>query len=139
MGEVFLVGLLETTSLDQGDALDCTDGRLNEVIAAPEPLCKITGVSLPAWHIDNRHTPCQIEAGHLLIARGHVLRQMTEVLGDSLREVVEPFTSDGGACGHGRTHERTPWSLACRHWRAGRYRQDLGGTTLPSRSGHQKK
>lgn len=104
-GEAFLVDLPETTSLNHGDAFELADGRLIEVIAAPEPLYEITG-DLPrlAWHIGNRHTPCQIEPGRLLIARDHVLGEMIARLGGRLREVVEPFTPEGGAYGHGRTH-----------------------------------
>jgi urease accessory protein len=104
-GEEFLVDLPQTTSLGHGDAFALDDGRLIEVIAAPEPLYEITG-DLPrlAWHIGNRHTPCQIEPVRLLIARDHVLGEMIEGLGGHLREVVEPFTPEGGAYGHGRTH-----------------------------------
>ncbi|HHS93755.1 MAG TPA: urease accessory protein UreE [Rhodobacterales bacterium] len=103
-GEAFLVDLPEAASLNQGDAFELTDGRLIEVIAAEEPLYEITG-DLPrlAWHIGNRHTPCQIAPDRLLIARDHVLRDMLERLGAGLREVSAPFTPEGGAYGHGRT------------------------------------
>ena len=105
-GTRFLVDLPKTTSLDHGDAFELTNGRLIEVIAAPEPLLEISGPDLPrlAWHIGNRHAPCQIEPERLLIARDHVLGKMLARLGASLREVSEPFTPEGGAYGHGRTH-----------------------------------
>ena len=82
------------------------DGRLIEVIAAKEDLLEVTGDDLPrlAWHIGNRHTPCQIEEGRLLIQRDHVIRDMLGKTGATVREVVEPFTPEGGAYGHGRTH-----------------------------------
>ncbi len=104
-GGDFLVDLPEAVSLNQGDALELADGRRIEVIAAVEPLFEITG-DLPrlAWHVGNRHTPCQIEPHRLLIAHDHVLRQMIEQLGGHIEEVVEPFTPEGGAYGHGRTH-----------------------------------
>jgi urease accessory protein len=57
-----------------------------------------------AWHIGNRHTPCQIEADRLLIQRDHVIADMLRLIGAQVREVVEPFTPEGGAYGHGRTH-----------------------------------
>lgn len=104
-GEAFLVDLPETVSLHQGDAFVLDDGRLIAVVAAPEPLYEITGqLARLAWHIGNRHTPCQIEPERLLIARDHVLGEMVRQLGGRLREVTEPFCPEGGAYGHGRTH-----------------------------------
>ncbi|MDF1727455.1 MAG: urease accessory protein UreE [Sulfitobacter sp.] len=105
-GEAFLVDLPKTTSLNAGDALALSDGRHIAVCAAPEPLLEITGDDLVrlAWHIGNRHMPCQITPERLLIQRDHVIRDMLGKLGASLREVEEPFTPEGGAYGHGRTH-----------------------------------
>lgn len=105
-GLAFLLDLERTTSLNQGDLLVLEDGRGIEVRAAAEPLLEVTGPDLVrlAWHIGNRHTPCQIEAGRLLIQRDHVMRDMLGRIGAALREVVEPFTPEGGAYGHGRTH-----------------------------------
>ena len=101
----FLVDLPHTTSLNHGDAFELDDGRLIGVVAAKEDLLEIRGdlVRL-AWHIGNRHMPCQIEAERLLIQRDHVIRDMLETLGAALKEVSEPFTPEGGAYGHGRTH-----------------------------------
>lgn len=105
-GERFLVDLPQTTSLNHGDAFELTDGRLIEVVAAKEDLLEITGPDLArlAWHIGNRHTPCRIEPDRLLIQHDHVIRDMLEKLGATLRDVREPFTPEGGAYGHGRTH-----------------------------------
>ncbi len=105
-GTDFLVDLEKTTSLDHGDALVLSDGRLVEVIAAPEDLYAVTGPDLArlAWHIGNRHTPCRIEKDRLLIQRDPVIDHMLEHLGASVVPVVEPFTPEGGAYGHGRTH-----------------------------------
>ncbi len=105
-GARFLVDLPQTASLNHGDAFELDDGRLIEVIAAEEELLEVTGPDLArlAWHIGNRHMPCQIEATRLLIRRDHVIRDMLEKLGAGLRDVTEPFTPEGGAYGHGRTH-----------------------------------
>lgn len=102
----FLVDLKATTSLNAGDALLLSDGRRIAVVPAVEELLEITGPDLPrlAWHIGNRHMPCQIEAARLVIQRDHVIRAMLEQLGAQLKEVEEPFTPEGGAYGHGRTH-----------------------------------
>jgi len=105
-GERLLVDLSHTTSLDQDGVLLLEGGGEIRVVAASEPLLEVTADHLPrmAWHIGNRHTPCQIEASRLLIQRDHVIRAMLEQLGAQLREVEEPFTPEGGAYGHGRTH-----------------------------------
>jgi len=103
--ETFVVNLPQTTHVDHGDAFTLADGRLIEVVAAEEPLLEVTGTHLTfvAWHIGNRHTPCQIEPARLLIRQDHVLQAMLAKLGAALRHVSEPFTPVGGAYGLGRT------------------------------------
>ena len=105
-GDRFLVDLEHTESVDHGDAFELSDGRLVAVSAAAEELLEVRGDDLVrlAWHIGNRHTPCQIEGDRLIIRRNHVLHDMLTHLGAALTEVVEPFTPEGGAYGHGRTH-----------------------------------
>lgn len=103
-GEGFLVDLAETVSLDHGDAFRLEDGRLVEVLAADEPLIEVRG-DLPrlAWHIGNRHTPCQIGADRLLIRADPVLAGMLRGLGAAVSETTGPFRPEGGAYGQGRT------------------------------------
>ena len=105
-GVSFLVDLAHTTSMAEGDAFVLDDGSCILVRAAPEKLLQVTGPDLTrlAWHIGNRHTPCQIESARLLIQRDHVIRDMLLQLGATVEEVVEAFTPEGGAYGHGRTH-----------------------------------
>ena len=105
-GERMLVDLPNTTSLDHGGVLLLEGGGEVLVVAASEPLLEVTADHLPriAWHIGNRHTPCQIEDTRLLIQRDHVIRAMLDHIGATVREVDEPFTPEGGAYGHGRTH-----------------------------------
>lgn len=101
----FLVDLAETCSVAAGDCFELIDGRLVEVVAAAEPVLVVTGDNLPrlAWHIGNRHTPCQIEPGRLVIRDDHVLKGMLAGLGATVTHAMEPFTPEGGAYGHGRT------------------------------------
>ena len=103
-GEPFLVDLAETTNLLAGDAFGLDDGRLIEIAAADEAVLVIRGdlVRL-AWHIGNRHTPCQIGPDRLVIRADHVLADMLRGLGASVTEAREPFTPEGGAYGTGRT------------------------------------
>lgn len=104
-GMAVLVDLAETTSLDHMDALVLNDGRLIGVRAGTEPLLAVSGDNLTrlAWHIGNRHTPCQIEEDHLLIREDHVLADMLTKLGATVETRQAPFTPEGGAYGHGRT------------------------------------
>ena len=105
-GARFLVDLEHTTSLDHGDAFELATGELVEVIAAQEDLLEVTGEELAriAWHIGNRHTPCQIEETRLVIQRDKVIADMLRQIGAQTREICEPFVPEGGAYGHGRTH-----------------------------------
>lgn len=105
-GQSLLVDLAKTTSLDHGGVLLLEDGKEIEVIAAPESLLAITSDNLTriAWHVGNRHTPCQIEETRLLIQPDHVIADMLALLGATVTKVTEPFTPEGGAYGHGRTH-----------------------------------
>ena len=99
-----MVDLRETTSLNHGDALQLDDGRLIAIEAAQEPVVVITGnLARLAWHIGNRHTPCQVLADHLIIRRDPVLEAMLAQLGAQVTLAILPFTPEGGAYGHGRT------------------------------------
>ena len=104
-GTIFFVDLDETVSLKAGDAFALPDGSHVAVTAAPEALIEVRGPALArlAWHIGNRHTPCQIEPDCLLIRRDHVLADMLARLGAELADITAPFTPEGGAYGHGRT------------------------------------
>ncbi|MEM9098021.1 MAG: urease accessory protein UreE [Pseudomonadota bacterium] len=107
-GEAVLLDLAEAKELADGEALLLDDDRAIRVIAAAEPLadvrCEPSSLARLAWHIGNRHTPCQVEANRLLIQRDHVLEAMLEGLGATITHVEEPFRPEGGAYGHGRTH-----------------------------------
>ncbi len=105
-GEPFLVELAETRSLSQGEGFRLDDGRIIAVMAAAEPLLAVRHSNLAriAWHVGNRHTPCQIANDHILIREDKVLQAMLEGLGASVAQVIAPFTPEGGAYGHGRTH-----------------------------------
>ncbi|MEM8555604.1 MAG: urease accessory protein UreE [Pseudomonadota bacterium] len=103
-GIAFLVDFAQVTSLSQGEAFLLDDGSRVAVKAADEDLLEITGtLSKLAWHIGNRHTPCEIGAECLRIRADHVLEAMLRQLGARIRPVRAPFQPEGGAYGHGRT------------------------------------
>lgn len=110
-GRGFLVDLPEVTNLDAYWGFELEDGTAIQIVPAQEELIEVLG-DLPrlAWHIGNRHTPCQIEGCRLLIRRDHVIEAMLRQLGAHLHHVTGPFTPEGGAYGHGRTmgHDHGP-------------------------------
>lgn len=103
-GASVMVDLPETVSLNDGDALLTDDGRKLAIVAATEPVVVVKG-NLPrlAWHIGNRHTPCEVTTAHLVIRRDHVLEAMLTGLGADLTLTLAAFRPEGGAYGHGRT------------------------------------
>jgi urease accessory protein len=56
-----------------------------------------------AWHIGNRHTPCEVTKTHLVIRRDPVLENMLRGLGANLVMQIATFRPEGGAYGFGRT------------------------------------
>jgi urease accessory protein len=101
-GVAFVLDLPAAESLRGGDALVLEDGRLIEVVAAPEALLEIRGtdplhLARLAWHIGNRHVPAQLLARSLRIRRDHVIAEMAVQLGARVIEIEAPFEPEGGA------------------------------------------
>jgi urease accessory protein len=101
-GLEFLLDLESAVALRGGDALVLDDGRLVEVVAAPEPLLEIRGADphhliRVAWHLGNRHLPTQLMAKGLRIRRDHVIEAMVKGLGARVIEIEAPFDPEGGA------------------------------------------
>lgn len=120
-GDSFMVDLAETISVEDGDAFLLDDGRKVAVVAAEEPVVRVTGnLARLAWHIGNRHTPCQVADGHLVIRRDPVIEAMLKGLGATLTLHIAAFRPEGGAYGHGRTmgHDHGP---------AGHFALNFGG------------
>jgi urease accessory protein len=109
-GLEFLLDLENAVVLRGGDALVLEDGRLVEVVAAPEPLIEIRGTDphhlvRVAWHLGNRHLPTQIMPKGLRIRRDHVIEAMVKGLGARVIEIEAPFDPEGGAyAGGGHAH-----------------------------------
>jgi urease accessory protein len=108
-GLEFLLDLENAVALRGGDALVLEDGRLIEVVAAPEPLIEIRGsdphhLVRVAWHLGNRHLPTQITAKGLRIRRDHVIEAMVKGLGARVIEIEAPFDPEGGAYAESQAH-----------------------------------
>ena len=109
-GLEFLLDLENAVALRGGDALVLEDGRLVEVVAAPEPLIEIRcndpqHLVRVGWHLGNRHLPTQIMPKGLRIRRDHVIEAMVKGLGARVIEIEAPFDPEGGAyAGGGHAH-----------------------------------
>jgi len=157
-GLEFLLDLENAVALRGGDALVLEDGRLIEVIAAPEALIEIRGVDplhlvRVAWHLGNRHLPTQIMAKGLRMRRDHVIEAMMRGLGVRIIEIEAPFDPEGGAYaggGHGHAtddhaHPRDAHDHAGHdhskhdhsHGHAHAYAHDHGGHHHDEHCGHE--
>jgi urease accessory protein len=101
-GLAFLLDLTEAAMLRGGDALSLEDGRIVEVVAAPEPLAEIRVADGPAlarlaWHLGNRHLATEIRSKALRIRRDPVIAAMAKGLGARVVELEAPFNPEGGA------------------------------------------
>ena len=102
----FLVNLPETISVNKDDGFLLDDGNVILIKNAKETLIEIKSEDLInlAWHIGNRHIPCQIETNRLLIHEDKVIENLIVRLGGSIKKISEEFSPEGGAYGLGRTH-----------------------------------
>ncbi len=119
-GLEFLLDLPEARALRDGDGLLLDDGRVVRVVASPEPVADVLAephlLLRVAWHIGNRHIPCELLPDRIRIARDHVLEAMVQGLGARVERVEAPFQPEAGAyaqgghahptgTGHGHHHE----------------------------------
>jgi urease accessory protein len=89
-----------------GDVLVTEDGSLLRVIAAPQPVLRITpctahgspfDLTRAAYHLGNRHVPIELKPDHLKIEPDHVLAEMLRAMHLMVAEVHEAFEPEGGA------------------------------------------
>ncbi len=92
-----------------GDKLLSSDGRVIEVLAAPELLMEAVSdtpqqLARAAYHLGNRHVAVELLPGKLRFARDHVLGEMLRGLGLPVTEVEQPFEPESGAYGEYGAH-----------------------------------
>jgi urease accessory protein len=122
-GLEFLVDLPDVPMLGRGDGYVLEDGRMIEIVAAPEELLEVRGkdplhTTRLAYHLGNRHLECEISPRYIRIRRDHVIAEMLTGLGAKVAEVEAPFHPEGGAYhqgghdhghhDHGHEHEHGP-------------------------------
>ena len=94
-----------------GDVLVAEDGSLVRVLAAPQPVLKIThcpdhgsafDLLRAAYHLGNRHVPIELKPDHLKIEPDHVLADMLRAMHLIVHEVQEAFEPESGAYAGGQ-------------------------------------
>ncbi|MDQ0013482.1 urease accessory protein [Variovorax boronicumulans] len=100
--------LARGTAVRGGDVLVAEDGSLIRVIAAPQPVLRIThctahgtpfDLTRAAYHLGNRHVPIELKPDHLKIEPDHVLADMLRSMHLIVVAVEEAFEPEGGAYG----------------------------------------
>jgi urease accessory protein len=115
-GLAFLLDLEEAAMLRGGDGLRLEDGRIVEVVAAPEPLAEIRAADAPglmrvAWRLGARHLDVEVMPKALRIRRDPAVEEMVKSLGARVVALEAPFNPEGGAyvqaeeAAHGHDHE----------------------------------
>jgi urease accessory protein len=92
-----------------GDRLRADDGRIIEIVAAPEAVALVTAetphdLMRAAYHLGNRHVPLQVGPCWLRLEQDHVLEHMLEHLGVTIAHENAPFEPEAGAYGGGGHH-----------------------------------
>ena len=98
-----------------GDVLVAEDGSLLRVMAAPQPVLRISHCAQhgsafdlirAAYHLGNRHVPIELKPDHLKIEPDHVLADMLRAMHLIVREESSAFEPENGAyASHADTHE----------------------------------
>lgn len=108
-GEEVGMFLPRGTILRGGDRLQAQDGRVVEVVSAPEDLLEARcadafALARVAYHLGNRHVAVQVGDGWLRIQTDHVLKTMLTGLGADVHALSAPFEPEAGAYAHGHHH-----------------------------------
>jgi urease accessory protein len=108
-GEEVGLFLPRGTILRGGDRLLAKDGRVVEVVAAPEELLEVRCRDLrelarAAYHLGNRHVAVEVGPEWLRLQADHVLEGMLVGLGCQVQPVTAAFEPEAGAYAPGHQH-----------------------------------
>ena len=106
LGRHLGVFLPRGTLLRGGDVLVVEDGSMVRVLAAPQPVLRISAcpthgspfdLTRAAYHLGNRHVPIELKPDHLKIEPDHVLADLLRAMHLIVNTVEEAFEPEGGA------------------------------------------
>lgn len=113
-GEEIELALPRGERLRDGDLVAASDGRVIEVLAAPEKLlhaecANAAELAKAAYYLGNRHVPLQVGEGFLRLAADQALAEALKKAGIKVTHVEAPFEPEagadaGGKHGHGHEH-----------------------------------
>lgn len=124
-GRTLGVFLPRGTAVRGGDVLVAEDGSLVRVLAAPQPVLRIThcrahgtpfDLVRAAYHLGNRHVPIELTPDFLQIEPDHVLAEMLQAMHLIVTPLNAPFEPESGAyASGGHSHAPTPATGAQPH------------------------
>lgn len=112
-GRALGVFLSRGSVLRGGDVLVTEDGSLVRVIAAPQPLLRVTAcpehgaptdLSRAAYHLGNRHVALEVRADCLQLEPDAVLADMLRAMHLIVTALEAPFEPEGGAYASAQAH-----------------------------------
>ena len=100
----------EAPALATDDALVLDDGRLVEIVAAPEPLVEAriadpAALARLAWTLGDRHVPAQLFANRLRVRRKPEIETLLKERGAKIADIEAPFEPDAAAGAHDHHHD----------------------------------
>jgi len=105
-GRALGVFLPRGTAVRGGDVLVAEDGSLVRVLAAPQPVLRVThcphhgspfDLLRAAYHLGNRHVQLELKPDHLQLEPDHVLADMLRQMHLIVSETSAPFEPESGA------------------------------------------
>lgn len=99
----------EPPALATDDALLLDDGRVVEIVAAPEPLIEArlpdpAALARLAWTLGDRHVPAQVFANRLRVRHSPTVEAMLKERGAKTAAIEAPFEPDVAATAHDHQH-----------------------------------
>lgn len=103
------IALHAPVRLRTDDVLELDDGRLVEVVAAPEPLLEARAADLAAlarlaWQLGDRHVLVQVLTNRLRVRRDATSEALLTSLGAKVTAIEAPFDPEGGAYATSHAH-----------------------------------
>jgi urease accessory protein len=101
-GGSYEIALAAPRRLATDDLLELDDGRLVEVVAAPEPLIEaraadLAGLARLAWQLGDRHLPVQLLTNRIRVRRSGEVETLLAAVGAKVTLIEAPFEPEGGA------------------------------------------